>query len=71
MKKVINSVEFNTKGELVSLEENIITTQIVKKDDVIEDTIDLNELLAEITKFCEANVGKNIEGKFLLRVTQE
>ena len=71
MKKVINSIEFNTKGELVGLEENIITTQVTKKDEVIEDTIHLNELLEEIQKFCDDNAGKNVEGKFLMRVTEE
>ena len=71
MKKIINSVEYATKGELLSLEENVITTFITKKDEDIEDTVDLNELLEEITKFCKDNIGKNIEGKFLLRVTEE
>ena len=71
MKKVINSIEFNTKGELLSLEENVIATFITKKDETIEDTINLNELIAEITTFCEANIGKSIEAKFLMRVTEE
>ena len=71
MKKIINSVEYNTKGELLSLEENVITTFVTKKDEEIQDTVDLNELIAEITRFCEANIGKSVEAKFLMRVTEE
>lgn len=70
-KKLTNMIEYNLKGELVELEENIIKTQVIKKDNTEEDTVDLNEMLGDIQKFCEENIEKNIEMKFSLKVTEE
>ena len=71
MKKLTNIVEYGVKGELVSLEENIITSQVIKKDETIEDSVDFNELLASVQTFCDENLGKEIEMKFSIKVVQE
>lgn len=70
-KKIINSIEYALKGELVELADNIVKTQIIKKEETIEDTVDLSEMLADIDTFCKANTDKNVEFKFSLKVTEE
>ncbi len=71
MKKTTNMLEYLLKGELVSCEDQVMLTQVVKKDDVVEDSLDLQTFVQDIVKFCTANIGKNIELKFSLKEVVE
>jgi hypothetical protein len=71
MKKAINSIEYSLKGELYEFTDPIIKTQIVSKNDTKEDEVNLEEFLKDIIDFCNANMNKNIEMKFSIKVTEE
>lgn len=67
MKELLSQVKFSTKGELVEFNDNTIKTQIQKKNDVVEEEIDLTEFLADVTTFCNNNMGKNIEAQIIVK----
>lgn len=66
-KKTTNMVEYALKGEVVSLEDEVLITKVVKKDSEEEDSINLATFKQDIEDFCLANIGKNIELKFSLK----
>lgn len=70
-KKLTNMIEYGLKGELVELENGIIKAEIVKKDIIEEDTVDIGEMVTDINKFCNDNKNKKIEMKFLIKIMEE
>ena len=71
MRKATNMVEYQATGELTKFEDNLL--EVVKhtaKDDV-EDSIAFDELLSDVVEFCKVHTGKEIECKFLIKVSEE
>ncbi len=71
MRKATNMVEYQAKGELEKFEDNLL--EVIKhtaKED-IPDNIAFDELLSDVIDFCKANKGKEIECKFLIKVSEE
>ena len=71
MKQIVNAVNYKLAGEVIQADENVIVTQLIKKDVPVEDRIDLQEFLSDIEGFCEANMNKTISLTFSLKVTEE
>lgn len=61
MKKEKNIIEYSLKGMLTEFDDTTILVTQKKGKEVIEDRLDIQELLADIRKFVEANMEKNIE----------
>lgn len=66
-KKLTNILEYSAKGEIVSLEDEVLITKVIKKDEEIEDNLDLATFKQDIEDFCQANIGKQIEFKFSIK----
>jgi hypothetical protein len=72
MKKETSMIEYVLKGELANDagRDDIIITELVKKDNVEVDEIDLAEMIESLKEFREDNDGKNIEFKVSFKVVE-
>lgn len=71
MKKNTNQLEYSLKGIAQEIEGSVVSTEIVRKDDVITDSIDLDVFIDDIKTFFNSTVNRNIELKFVLKVVDE
>jgi len=63
MKIKENKLEYISKGELVTYENDIVFIQVIKRDEIIDDNINLDEFLKDLKDFCDSHEGKEIKIK--------
>lgn len=71
MRKATNMVEYQAKGELEKFEDNLLEVIKHTAKEEIPDSIAFDELLSDVTEFCKVHTGKEIECKFLIKVSEE
>lgn len=71
MKKNTNQIAYSTKGDLASFDNDIISTEIIGKNDIKTDSIDLKEMFEDIKTFCNSTIGRSIDLKFIIKVIDE
>ena len=66
MKEIVNQLKYSNKGELLSFNSTILET--IKKE--VTDEIDFTELMKDVSEFAKANIGKQIECQFIIKVVE-
>ena len=67
MIKNINQIEHSCKGKLIGFQDNIV--EVLNEKNEVTDTVDINEFLENMIKFCNDNREENVEIKLIAKAT--